>query len=493
MLSLMIKVRALETVYYTDYGNFSEYQEELVVSDDVTEVEVLRKYLYSRKIYSDGGYHPLGLTLPDYPLIDMNDYTIPNFTSWAPAVPEQKEGRIIETKNTYHYQDALGIRYIHLYDLYGSYGAFRISEIDVLKNGTNLNYSVSCTSCSSEFAYYTNNNVVQENLSFIYNGGSLTIDLGTYQQIETLELKLHLFDMGDDVKRYSVAFTRVNSKTNPYLYQTYNSYFRYESLMDIKPQIHSVNNLLIGNLEYGPVQIASTPVPSSPLRLINEVVLYRYYDPLYHYYNWIVEYAPDYQSETTTEYPIVDQFHYKDYYRFKKRAKLILNEPLLIEQTDQQLQNFITETSEEYILETNLNYDVNGTYLVKFIYPTGTIEKEIVVDIAPPVLEVEIIDEVIEPKEKEEVIEPEEIKEEKKVKPIIKPVIKEKPKPVEQEKLVYEKEINESIPDESVVIKPTEIKESSNDQIIKTIRPMFIYLGIFLAGLIVIVKKRFNI
>ena len=159
-------------VYYSEYSDFSDFQEERVDPTDVIDVKKESRYLWYKN----------NEVLNDYELYNSNDNFSDDcyFTDYSPWMNEkiENEGYISEERIKYDYILSKEIRYIHLYNLQGSYGAFRITELSVKYDNIPINYTYTCDGCWENFGDYINNGIYDENKSYIDNGGSLIIDLG---------------------------------------------------------------------------------------------------------------------------------------------------------------------------------------------------------------------------------------------------------------------------------------------------------------------------
>lgn len=393
-LFIGINVYALPTTYYTNYGDYTDFQEEAITSDELTNVEVERRYIYYNEYKNYGGYFPEDMNDNLYPIIDKNDYMLSSYSPWEETKMDHIKNRIFEEKKIYEYADMKEVRYLHLYNVSGSYGAFRLSELDIRVQGSEIPYTSTCNNCNIYFYDFINNGKIDENMSVIYNGGSVTIDLGNYYKIDEIDFDLYLYDVGYDPKIYSIAFSRENNLDKLYTRAILYSYFTYDSFNDIVPFRYSVKDMAMGNPEYHDWVESPIEVDATKTRLSRTYTMYRYQDVLYHYYNLNRVYSDVYLPSPTEEYPIVTE-NYKDYYRKQSRNKLILEEPLVISTKEIDINSFILESSSEVFTESNVDYNKNGEYTINYIIGDLKVEKKVVVDIPENNIQEPILEEII--------------------------------------------------------------------------------------------------
>ena len=73
---------------------------------------------------------------------------------------------------------------------------------------------------------------------------------------------------------------------------------------------------------------------------------------------------------------------YQDYYRYRKRDKVVFKDELVITDYNTSLSDFIISTTTNDIkIESDLNIKQNGIYDVKYIFPFETITKKVEVNI----------------------------------------------------------------------------------------------------------------
>ena len=154
-LTLINKIDA--KVYYSDYSAYSPFQENEILPSDTIDVIKEERYLW----YKDKeilGEYKLYNNVDNF----SDDCYLTEFTNWDNKKIDNV-GYIYEERNVYNYTMAKGVRYIHLYDLQGSYGSFRIPELDIKYKGKSLKYTYTCEGCLEGFDDYIHNGIYEEN------------------------------------------------------------------------------------------------------------------------------------------------------------------------------------------------------------------------------------------------------------------------------------------------------------------------------------------
>lgn len=372
-----------DTVYYLPYSDFSSWSTTYIEEDENTIVETERRYKWYRDIPILGDYYIEGDNDPNYPLIDYSDYIDTPYSEWSLTKPNNLSNRLINERTIYEYQDMKEVRYIHLSDFQGSYGSLRISEIEVYAGNSKVSYNYYCNGCSPDFNVYIANGKTIENMSNINNGGYLRIDLNNYYPLDSLEIKLYLFDVTTNPKRVNIKVTREEDfYSRSYAETTYLSWFAYNYLSEIVPFTFSYSNMSITNPEWYEKKQTYNYISATPTRLVNNIKEYQYKDRLYRYYKLIRDYTEEYSKEAISDYLNKDDSMYQDYYRYRKRDKVVFKDELVITDYNTSLSDFIISTTTNDIkIESDLNIKQNGIYDVKYIFPFETITKKVEVNI----------------------------------------------------------------------------------------------------------------
>ncbi len=380
-MSFMPLIKADTQTFYSDYGEFSDYQEEFISSSDTILTEKERRYKLYKNVVNEGDYFIENENPTNLPFINKDDYKINNFTSWSTTKPEEKPHRIIDYRRLTYYQDMREIRYIHLYNFNGSENKLIIPEIVVYLNDEVKSYSVLCQKCSENFEENVKNKVYNDNV-YVQNDGYIRLDLGYYYKLDAIKIKIYLYDPTDEEKRYSFNITRTASKDDQIFAQVVErTQFKSNDTNDVKSYFYNINDYNIINPEWWSMNTTTMEVLETKTRRVEVYDQYRYQDTLYRYYNMYQEKTDDYFKDVTEEYPYKCEDEYKDYYRYKTRDKLVLKNDMVITSYEDKLEDFIVYQSKDVIITGEVNYDINDTYNV--IYKMGEVEvsKDVVVNI----------------------------------------------------------------------------------------------------------------
>lgn len=95
MLGICIKAEA--KVYYSEYSEFSDFSSEKVEQSDTVNVETKRIYNEYFDV-SEGGYYILGENPINYYSVNTNLYKETEFSVWQDEFPEDKLGRVVESR-----------------------------------------------------------------------------------------------------------------------------------------------------------------------------------------------------------------------------------------------------------------------------------------------------------------------------------------------------------------------------------------------------------
>ena len=232
-------------VYYSEYSEFSSFQEEEVTSSDTIDVIKEERYLWYKNVETMGDYKLYNAT-DNF----SDDCYLTEFTDWNNKKIDNV-GYIYEERNAYNYTMAKGVRYIHLYNLQGSYGSFRIPELDIKYKDKSINYTYTCEGCLEGFDDYIHNGIYEENKSYIANGGSLIIDLGKEYPIHLIDIVFYIFDLGNSDKLYTIGYS--TDKNNLLYSKQYNLQFADEYWKNAVKRVHNTDELSTSIWQYNEV------------------------------------------------------------------------------------------------------------------------------------------------------------------------------------------------------------------------------------------------
>lgn len=353
-LSFLIVTNVDAKVYYSDYSDFSQFQEEEVFPSDTVDVIKEEMYLWYKNVNKLGDYKL-------YNSVDSfsNDCYMTEFTDWFNQKIDNV-GYNYEERNAYYYTMATGIRYIHLYNLQGSYGSFRIPELDIQYKNKSLKYTYTCNGCLEGFDDYIHNGIYEENKSYIANGGSLIIDLGKEYPLHLIDVIFYIFDLGNSDKTYTIGYS--TDKENLLYYKQYvlkfsdeywkNAVKRFHNSDEIDDSIWKYNETYVG-LRNNDFVIAKESIKQ-----------YRYQEKWCRIYETFKEYS-DYSKEPIEDYVYKVEDSLKSFYSYRTRDKIELEIKDIIEK-NYDLNNFIISSSDKVIIKNNINWDKNGIYDISF-------------------------------------------------------------------------------------------------------------------------------
>ncbi len=287
------QVSALE---YSDYSDFSEYTDSYIQSDELTDVKTERRYKYYRLEKELGGYGENASL--DYPYIDKEDYRYTDYSDLAIEKPLEKEGRIIETVNGYHYSKVKDINYLKIRV---SMSDIALSDIKLLYKGEEVEYDMEMQKVNENFEFepygYIKFNF-KENLELRY----LTLSFKGINKTSSSECTIYInVGNGDDVY-YGLLHSFLENETK--LWKGINALCKESAYEDF----YSEENFPTG----------------SAFKQIEKVTLYKYKDILYRNYKLNKVYYDDYLTMPFEDYIYKDESLYKDYYA--KRVRHIIPE-----------------------------------------------------------------------------------------------------------------------------------------------------------------------
>ena len=356
LLVLGVKVEAKE-VYYSDYSNFSEFQQEEVINSDIVEVEKEERYLWYKEIQEE----------QDYQLYNLEDSFSDDcyFTEYSNWQNEKIDnpGYVYDERNVYQYTKAKSVRYIHLYNLQGSYGAFRMTELTIKVNNKEIDYKYTCEGCLSGFDDYINNGIYDENKSYINNGGSLIIDLGKQYPLNQIEVIFYIFDLGPSDKLYTIGYS--TDKKDIFIAQSYILNFADEYWDNALKVVKKITDLNISLQEWTTSETSYEIDDDASIVDTKVTKQYRYQEKWCKVYQKKKEYYQEYSNKAIDDYIYRDEESKKTFYRYRTRDKLEID---VYDITDENfdLNNFIVTSTDEVEITNNIDWNKNGIYDITF-------------------------------------------------------------------------------------------------------------------------------
>ena len=356
LLVLAVKVEAKE-IYYSDYSNFSEFQQEEVINSDIVEVEKEERYLWYKEIQEE----------QDYQLYNLEDSFSDDcyFTEYSNWQNEKIDnpGYIYDERNVYQYKKAKSVRYIHLYNLQGSYGAFRMTELTIKVNNKEIDFKYTCEGCLSGFDDYINNGIYDENKSYIDNGGSLIIDLGKQYPLNQIEVIFYIFDLGPSDKLYTIGYS--TDKKDIFIAQSYILNFADEYWDNALKVVKKIIDLNISLQEWTTSETSYEIDDDASIVDTKITKQYRYQEKWCKVYQKKKEYYQEYSNKAIDDYIYRDEESKKTFYRYRTRDKLEID---VYDITDENfdLNNFIVTSTDEVEITNNIDWNKNGIYDITF-------------------------------------------------------------------------------------------------------------------------------
>ena len=342
--------------YYDPNVNVIEYEE-----NPLGDVEVELRYPFYRLEKSYGDY--VSKENQGESLLDFDDFT---YTSWvySSAYPEEKEGREIKEETTYYVSRRKKVRYFFLYDVSGSNGLFKISELSFFVYGEKIEVSYDCGDCSS----ILQNDVYKENPYIISNGSVIKVDLNGEYDMEDLSIHYGLFNDGYDSMNYSMVFdTSQNLEPYPY-YRTTQSHFFHNS------NVSEISMLEITKSSFALVQdqqdfyASSNPVEEDDKTFVQKVTDYYYRDILYHEYVEYKVYCNGYLKEGTEECPIKEEPG-KLFYIQKQQNRIEISDYTILYSGESLEEKLILYSDVPYEIRGDINFEISGIYEVEVVTP----------------------------------------------------------------------------------------------------------------------------
>jgi predicted nucleic acid-binding Zn-ribbon protein len=374
LMILSPKLILASEVIYSDYSEFGPFDSEYISSSELVDVKTEKRYLWYKEEQ----------ILGDYKLYDgssnllLDDCYDTDYSSWSTTY-EEKIGRTYLNRTVYNYELAKELRYIHLTNLYGSYGAFRIPELIVKVDGKEIDYDFTCDGCWDNFDSYIHNGIYNENKSYITNGGSLIIDLKQSYPANKVELIFYIFDLGSESKKYTIGYS--NDKKNIYASKDFVYEFSDEYWSNSKLINHYIYDLGIDKSLWTNNVIRYSPIDSDYVMSVSTYKQYRYKETYCRTYTLNKVYNSIYTKDSIDDFTIKDESKSKIFYSYRTRDKIELEDDLIINSYDYNLSDFILYSSNDYDIITDIDINKNGIYNITFKTDKLQVNKLVSVDI----------------------------------------------------------------------------------------------------------------
>jgi hypothetical protein len=304
-----IKVDALEYGVWTDEVSSDE-------NSRVVDSETRYRWYKDNTIYSQD-YYIEGENDSAYPYISYADYIRTDWSDWVDTRAEDKPNRTIQYKSVNRYRTLRPIRYLFITDLTSFSHITKISEMNVLINNAEIPVSVTCTDCSLNFGKYVTDGYFQGG-SFMNDGGTITIDLGDYYNINEIGLEMFVYSDSADTKTFNVYYNegsiiddRNYAKRFVYFCVGETQYYEADRFYVI-PDAASITNPVYNDWVY-----IDGFVNATYYRQMVVSTLSRYRDYKYRYYTVERSYLDGYYSNLEDSSYVKDEESTKTYYLYE--------------------------------------------------------------------------------------------------------------------------------------------------------------------------------
>ena len=373
--SALISVEA-ET-FYSNYSDYSEYSDEKVEDSDIVEVKTERRYKWYQDNKILGAYYPLSTNVSGYPEVDTSDFCEGEFSDWSINKPTFKNYRVIETREVYEYKDLLKARYIHFYNVRG--GNLSIGEIEIFNQDQKIDYDI--INDDSDFSNRLHDGKYDDFTNTSINNRISIYLKGEYDP-KNIVIKIYLYDTTEQTKYVNVKFT---NEANYSSYSLANlsmlHWFNCSYTSTYQVQTYEGKDYAYKPVKYSEPKYSEEKPEEQEGRIMGIVTQYRYKDTLFRYYRIDRVYCDGYFKENPGNYQ-KDENNYKDFYSYRIRDKVVIDDNLVFDNYDRTLNDLILETTTNDIkIMSEFNIHKNGEYQVKFVLPFQTITKIVKVDI----------------------------------------------------------------------------------------------------------------
>ncbi len=337
-------VKALENnIYYSNYGEWSDYSEDSYSKTELMDVEVERRYKWFKN-KERGEYLSYDEGIKMYGNVDKDNYKYNDYSDWQESRPEVITDRVIETKTKYFVKKIKPIKTLYIVGGDFKTDEVDLNQIDVFNNGKKIAFESICGDCSGKYKLKNKSGVLMLELDDFYYFDDLEIIINSpnIKNINSIHFLATALKENNDEEALFYRYTFNGSK---------DSYINL-SISDFS----KVNPIYEDGVYYD-------ELPA--LRLDDykeEIISYRYKDKLYYFYSYDKEYIDGYFEEKDGYDKDIND--YLDYYRYRNRDKIEFSEYIEINKHDELLDNFITSTT-SYEIEGNIDYTKNGLYNVK--------------------------------------------------------------------------------------------------------------------------------
>lgn len=359
LFSLNIKVQASTSdVYYSKYSDFSDYSETKIDSSELVDVEIERRYRWYKENITDE-YLLYDEGISKYEFVNLENFKETEFSDWQYEQPDKITGRIIEEEEEYKVKKLKPIQTLLLRNFSFSKDVINLGEIVIYVNDKKIDYTAVCGDCGIDNTFEEDDFLLIDFYEPYYMK-DITIKFIDVETEYINKFKIYAVEpmIVDIPSNIFASYTYSGSKDNNIIiteddFSIVNPKYEEEVIYDLLPNVSSLDSVEV-NMKY------------------------RYKDKHYYFYDKELEYLDEYYADYLGYKK--DENDYKDYYRYRTREKIIIENEMIITRYKESLADFIISTT-DYEIESNINYLKNGVYSVRYVTPFQVVEKEVTVDI----------------------------------------------------------------------------------------------------------------
>ena len=337
-------VKALDNnIYYSNYGEWSEYSKDNYSETELMDVEVERRYKWFKN-KERGEYLNYDEGIKIYDNINKDDYKYSDYSDWQENNPEEITDRVIETQKKYFVKKIKPVN--KLYILSGRFKTDKVNlnQIEIFNNGKKITFSTICGGCSDNYKL--------DNIS-----GLLILEFDDFYYFDDLKIVITSTELKNINSLSFWVTSSVENSNEDKIFYKYTYYGSSDNSLNLDISKFSKSNFLYEEGAY------YDELPA--LRIDDykeEIISYRYKDTLYYFYSYDKEYIDGYFKEK--EGYEKDINNYIDYYRYRTRDKIEFSNYVEINKSDELIDDYINSTV-DYEIEGNIDYTTNDLYHVK--------------------------------------------------------------------------------------------------------------------------------
>ncbi len=367
ILLALVPRTVFAATYYTDYSDWVEVDHPIEDSELEEGMEKTKyKFYQEETIYSDE-YYALGQNPEMFPY-RSDQKLIGEFGEWNKEEPEELEGRTIEKKTVYPYQELKKISEIELQVESAIQNQMEITELEVKYQDELIPITVHCDRCNEQ-----SNSIVTDGN---YNGQAIILNPGNHLTI--------LFDQEYNPEYMEVKVyqnIRVGNEKNIYVIKdTLKEESRYIETRRFLQPSHDYDEVLVDTTRlaswvkearWDDTIIESDAYPSTRkwINKLNSRTYYRYQDTKYLYYKIVRNYLEDYEFEK--EGYIKDLEQSIPVYYQRTRDKIVLKDEMVLTKPYLDLDEFILSSTiplGHLLIKNNIDWNTSGTYQITISY-----------------------------------------------------------------------------------------------------------------------------